>query len=87
MAAITVVLGVASGVTAIPVVVGTAGGWAIARSNRPQVERVQVSMEQVLDRLERGEINLPKEPPLKGGGEFVKRLKAEIKELGKNLGA
>ncbi|MCH7473769.1 MAG: hypothetical protein IIA27_03785 [Gemmatimonadetes bacterium] len=51
------------------------------------MERVQVSMEQVLDRLERGEINLPKEPPLKGGGEFVKRLKAEIKELGKNLGA
>ena len=87
MAAITVVLGVASGVTAIPVVVGTAGGWAIARSNRPQVERVQVSMERVLDRLERGEINLPKESPLKGGGEFVKRLKAEIKELGKNLGA
>ena len=87
MAVIAGVLGVASVVAAIPVVVGTAGGWAIARSNRPHVERIQVSMEQVLDRLERGEIDLPKKPPPMGGGEFVKRLKAEIKEIGKNLGA
>ena len=87
MTVIAGVLGVASAVAAVPIVAGTAGGWAIARSHRPQVERIHVSMEQVLDRLERGEITLPKGPPPKGGGEFVKRLKAEIKELGKNLGA
>lgn len=87
MTVIAGVLGVASAVAAIPVVAGTVGGWAIARSNRPQVDRIHVSMEQVLDRLERGEITLPKDPPRTGGGEFVKRLKAEIKELGKNLGA
>ncbi len=87
MTVIAGVLGVASAVAAIPVVAGTVGGWAIARSNRPQVDRIHVSMEQVLDRLERGEITLPKDPPRAGGGEFVKRLKAEIRELGKNLGA
>ncbi len=85
-AAIAVVLGVATGVAVIPVVAGAAGGVAIARSNRTQIERVQVAMEQVLDRLERGEISVPKPTSKKHPEDFVKKLTAEIKEIGRNWG-
>ena len=87
MTLIAGVLGVAAVAAVIPVVAGAAGGFAIARSNRNQVERVHVSMEQVLDRLQRKEIKLPSETTKPSGGDFVKRLKDEIKELGRNLGA
>ncbi len=83
---IGVVLGVATGVAVIPLVVGAAGGVAIARTNRAQIERVQVAMEQVLDRLQRGEITVPKPTPKKQPEDFVKKLTAEIKEIGKNWG-
>ena len=82
---IGVVLGVAMAVAVIPAVVGVAGGIAIARSNRIQVERVHVAMEQVLDRLERQEINVPKSLPKKQPEELVKRLTAEIKEIGRSF--
>ena len=84
--AIVVVLGVATGVAVIPLVAGAAGGVAIARTNRAQIERVQVAMEQVLDRLQRGEITVPKSTPKKQPEDFVKKLTAEIKEIGKNWG-
>ncbi|MCZ6858246.1 MAG: hypothetical protein O7F70_09615, partial [Gemmatimonadetes bacterium] len=83
---IGVVLGIATGVAVIPVVVGAAGGVAIARSNRAQIERVQVAMEQVLDRLERGEISVPKPTRKKHPDDFVKKLTAEIKDIGKHWG-
>ena len=86
MTAIAAVLGVATVAAVIPLVAGGVGGWAIARSNRAQIDGIQVSMEQVLDRLERKEIKLPKKSAPTGGGEFVKRLTAEIREFGKNLG-
>lgn len=35
---------------------GSAIGWAIARTYRRDAERVQLALEQILDRLERGEI-------------------------------
>ena len=85
-AMIGVLLGVATGVAVVPVVVGAAGGVAIARSNRAQIERVQVAMEQVLDHLERGEISVPKPTPKKRPDDFVKKWTAEIKEIGKNWG-
>lgn len=83
---IGIVLGVAMGVAVIPVVAGAAGGVAIARTNRAQIERVQVAMEQVLDRLERGEISVPKPTAKEQPEDFVKKLTAEIKEIGRNWG-
>ncbi len=83
---IGVVLGIATGVAVIPVVVGAVAGVAIARTNRAQIERVQVAMEQVLDRLQRGEITVPMPTPKKQPEDFVKKLTAELKEIGKNWG-
>ena len=40
----------------IPVALGTGLGYALARGHRAQVSRLQVAMEQVLDRLEHGEL-------------------------------
>ena len=82
---IAVVLGVAAAVAVFPAVAGVAGGLAIARSHRSQVERVQVAMEQVLDGLEREEITVPTDLPDGQTGGLVKRLTAEIREIGKNL--
>jgi hypothetical protein len=82
---IAVVLGVAAAVAVIPAVAGVAGGLAIARSHRSQVERVQVAMEQVLDILEQDEITVPTDLPDGPTGSLVKRLTAEIREIGKNL--
>jgi hypothetical protein len=82
---IGIVLGVATAVAVIPAVVGVAGGVAIARTNRTQIERVHVAMEQVLDRLERSEITVPKGLPKKQPEELVKKLTAEIKEIGRSF--
>ena len=83
---IAVVLAVATPVAVIPAVAGAAGAVAIARSNRSQIETVQVAMEQVLDRLERSEIIVPKEAPKAKPEDLMKRLTSEIKQIGKNLG-
>jgi hypothetical protein len=60
----------------------TFGGAWLARSHVGQNERIVTAMEQVLDRLERGEIRgehvLP-EPPRGPGGAFL-RLAEEIKK-------
>jgi hypothetical protein len=82
---IAVVLGVAAAVAVIPAVAGVAGGLAIARSHRSQVEHVQVAMEQVLDGLERDEIAVPGNLPDGQTGGLVTRLTDEIREIGKNL--
>ena len=86
MTAIAVVLGVALAAAVIPAIAGVAGGWAIARGNRAQAERVHVALEQVLDRLERSEIDAPEALPKSQPEDFVKRLTAEIKDIGKNWG-
>ena len=85
LTAIAVVLGVTAAVAVIPAAVGIAGGVAIARSHRSQVEHVQVGMEQVLDGLERDEIAVPTDSPDGQTGGLVRRLTAEIREIGKNL--
>ncbi len=82
---IAIVLGVAAAVAVIPAVAGVAGGLAIARSHRSQVDRVQVAMEQVLDGLERDEIAVPADSPDGQAGGLVRRLAAEIREIGRNL--
>jgi hypothetical protein len=42
-------------VAAVPVVAFGAGGWALAHGHRRAVERAQLALEQVLDRLERND--------------------------------
>jgi hypothetical protein len=43
-------------IAAVPVAVGLIGGYALARRHRETVERTQLALDQVLDRLEHGEI-------------------------------
>jgi hypothetical protein len=43
-------------IAAVPVAVGLVGGYALARRHRQTVERTQLALEQVLDRLEHGDI-------------------------------
>jgi hypothetical protein len=46
-------------VAAIPAVAGIAGGTAVARTHRQIVQRAQLALEQVLDRLEHGDARRP----------------------------
>ncbi len=43
-------------VGAVPVAAGAVAGIALARSHRQTVGRVQLALEQVLDRLEHGDV-------------------------------
>jgi len=43
-------------IAAVPVVAGVIAGYALARRHRETVERTQLALEQVLDRLEHGDI-------------------------------
>ena len=43
-------------IAAVPVAVGLVGGYALARRHRQTVERTQLALEQVLDRLEHGDV-------------------------------
>jgi len=50
------IIGAFGAFAALPLLAFGGGGWAVARMHASSDERVQVAMEQVLDRLERGEI-------------------------------
>jgi hypothetical protein len=52
-------LGFFAPVAAVPTAIGLIGGYITARSHTPVVARAQVALEQVLDRLERGELPRP----------------------------
>jgi hypothetical protein len=52
-------LGFFAPVAAVPTAIGLIGGYITARSHAPVVARAQVALEQVLDRLERGELPRP----------------------------
>jgi len=85
-AAATVVgatLGVMLPVALVPVVLGSLLGFVAARRRRSQLERVQVSMEQVIDRLEHGEIDATPKLRAPRQSAFL-RIADEIK---KSLGA
>ncbi len=43
-------------IAAVPMAAGLVGGYALARRHRQTVERTQLALEQVLDRLEHGDI-------------------------------
>lgn len=56
---ILLALGVMTGVAALPVAAGVVAGYFVARSHGPQVAGAQLALEQMLDRLERGELLRP----------------------------
>jgi len=68
---IAVLLHVFVPVAVIPSIIGLAGGYAISRTHVPQVARAQLALEQVLDRLERGE---------RRGAEALSSVAAAIRE-------
>ncbi len=81
--AIGLTLGVAAPVALIPLGLGLLVGYSVARRRRAQLERVHVALEQVLDRLEHGEIEVqPK--GVKHRPSALARIADEIK---KSLGA
>jgi len=80
--AIGITLGVALPVTLIPLALGLLTGFAVARRRRGQVEQVQTAMEQVLDRLEHGEISPPPEED-RSKPSTLERIAGEIR---RNLG-
>lgn len=67
-------------VALIPGAALTAGGALVARSHVGPNERVAVALEQVLDRLERGEIRAGPALPGQGAGGAFLRIAEEIKK-------
>jgi hypothetical protein len=50
---------IAAGAALIPFAGGTSGAYRIARSHRSVLGSVQLALEQILDRLEHGEVTRP----------------------------
>jgi hypothetical protein len=50
---------IAAGAALLPLAGGTAGAYRIARSHRAVLSSVQLALEQILDRLEHGEVSRP----------------------------
>jgi hypothetical protein len=50
---------IAAGIALLPLAGGTAGAYRIARSHRGVLSSVQLALEQILDRLEHGEVSRP----------------------------
>jgi hypothetical protein len=50
---------IVAGVALLPLAGGTAGAYRIARSHRAVLSSVQLALEQILDRLEHGEVSRP----------------------------
>ena len=51
-------------IAAVPLLAGAGVGYAVARGHRVRAERVQMTLEHVLDRLERGELSARGAAPL-----------------------
>ncbi len=81
MTGIALALGVVAFAAVIPVVVSVPVAVAVSRSYRREIEKFQVALEQVLDRLEHGDTEV--QPKLIGPEGGVGRIANEIR---KNLG-
>ena len=75
-------LGVMLPVAVLPVGIGLIAGAALARRRLGQVEQMQVSLEQVLDRLEHGEVR-----PDGSSGRGLGAVERIARELRRSLGA
>ena len=67
----------------VPAVGLTLGGVMVARTYRGANERMQVALEQILDRLERGEIRSSSQGALPGTRAFV-RIAEEVRKAFEN---
>ena len=67
----------------VPGVGMTAGGAMVARTYRGANERLEVALQQVLDRLERGDIRSPSQGVLPGAQTFV-RIAEEVRKAFEN---
>lgn len=73
-------LALAQALTLVPGIGLTLAGGLAARTHRGANERLQLALEQVLDRLERGEIRaVPDQPALPGAQTFV-RIAEEVRK-------
>ncbi len=75
---IALTLGVAIPVAVIPVPIAAGLAFSLARGRRRELERVQVALEHILDRLERGDIALPRRAAKSGNGPFT-RIADEVR--------
>ncbi len=66
-------------VALIPAALGVLAGFAVARARRSRLERVQVALEQILDRLEHGDIQPTPEVRGPRASAFV-RIAEEVKK-------
>jgi hypothetical protein len=83
LASIAGLLGIFLPVAVIPAAIGVIGGLGIVRSRRGRLETTQVALEQVLDRIEHGELDTRQIGPGSPQG-TIQRIVTEIR---KNLGA
>jgi hypothetical protein len=79
---ILLALGFATAFAALPAAAAALGAIGIARSHQREAQRVHVALEQVLDRLEHGEIEVPRARPGPAGS-----LGWIAQEIRKQLGA
>jgi hypothetical protein len=82
LTAVALTLGVAASVAVLPLPLALLVGFGIARARRSEIERMQVALEQVLDRLEHKEIDLPNQ--VQGQQNPFLRIAEEVR---KQLGA
>ena len=73
-------LAVAQAVMLVPAVGLTAGGAMVARTYRGANERLQLALEQVLDRLERGDIRSSSQGILPGASQTFARIAEEVRK-------
>jgi hypothetical protein len=75
---VLLLLGFALPVAALAFPVAALGAIAVARAHRREAERVQVALEQVLDRIEHGEVELPA-PARRSGPPALEWIADEIR--------
>lgn len=73
-------LALAQALMLAPAVGLTAGGAMVARTYRGANERLQIALEQVLDRLERGDIRSPSQGILPGASQTFARIAEEVRK-------
>ena len=77
-------LALAQALMLVPAVGLTLGGAMVARTYRSANERVQVALEQVLDRLERGDMRSPSSQDALPGVQTFTRIAEEVRKVFEN---
>jgi hypothetical protein len=68
----------------VPAIGLTLGGAMVARTYRSANERVQIALEQVLDRLERGDMRSPSSQDALPGVQTFTRIAEEVRKVFEN---